>query len=222
MAESPIVDPRESGRKHQRFADVETGLLGLFHFYRAYGHFLQGRTLHAVRASRWYYSALMMHADMLFTVDRGADLQDGAALRALRDLGRTDLVAELEQCLAKPATAQGVTLAAVIRRLRNQVLVHHSFDLEEQGPALIYLGLPDELAATAFEGLLASVRHTLAEIHKEKLRLVQDQIVLGVSLSSSMSDITQTPERARQAERQRRQRQSSASKKAARDKQISP
>jgi hypothetical protein len=111
----------------------------------------------------------------------------------------------LEQCLAKPANAQGVTLAAVIRRLRNQVLVHHSFDLEEQGPALIYLGLPDELAATAFEGLLASVSRTLAEI-----------------LSSSTSDITQTPERARQAERQRRQRQSSASKKADIDKPTSP
>jgi hypothetical protein len=71
MAEALIVDPRESGRRHQRFADVETGLLGLFHFYRAYGQLLQGRTLHPVRASRWYYSALMMHADMLFTVDRG-------------------------------------------------------------------------------------------------------------------------------------------------------
>jgi hypothetical protein len=218
MDDSPIVDPRESGRRHQRFADVETGLLGLFHFYRAYGHFLQGSTLYTVRASRWYYSALLMHADMLFTVDKGGDPQDGAALRALRDLGRRDLVLELEQRLAQPANSQDLTLAEVIRRLRNQVLVHHSFDLEEQGPALLYLGLPDELAAIAFEGLLTSVKHALAEIQEEKMRLAQDQLVLGVPLSSSLSDIAAAPERARQTAKERRQAQRLASKKGPADK----
>lgn len=39
----------------------------------------------------WHYTAVMLHADVLFTGSRSSDTVDGAAFRALRDLGRDDL-----------------------------------------------------------------------------------------------------------------------------------
>jgi hypothetical protein len=201
--------PDEAGvnmlRSHSRLADLETGLLGLLHFYDMYDRFVRGTGLNEVRAARWYYSALMMHADMLFTVDKGKDPQNGAALRALRDLGRGDLLLELQDRLDQPATPTGLTLGKAIKRLRNDVLVHHSFDMEEQGSALLALGQPDQQSGVAFEALITSVKNVLAEIYKEKLRLAEE--LFALNLAVSLQHISAAPERARQKERRRRREQ---------------
>jgi hypothetical protein len=69
VAESPADDPLKLSPKHQRFADVETGLLGFLHFYRRYAPYRPLQGLDAIRALRWYYGALFIHADMLFTAE---------------------------------------------------------------------------------------------------------------------------------------------------------
>jgi len=149
---------------------------------------------------------------MCFTADRGGDQQRGAALRCLRDLDRPDLKGKLENALSEPINKVGRRLGDAIHRIRNEALIHHSFDFENQGGALLHVGEPDqEMAALAFETLAEAVREVLAEVKQEKVTLIAKMLVEG-TLAEYSSSIDAAPARARDKEREHRRAQRSETK----------
>ena len=201
-----------AGLRHTRLTDLETGLEGLQHFYFILNELSKWGDA-AARQQRWYQSAFYMQADMLFTSDRrNGDGQPGAALRALRDLGYRHLQAPLEAALAEPINANGRKLCDAILRIRNEAFVHHSFDLESQGAALLYVGEPEpERAVAAFEKLMAVVGEVLDVIRQEKLKLMAE-LVLDDAALSALAAVPGAPSRARALERERRRQQSRSAK----------
>jgi len=207
VPETPPLD----GERHARLADLETGLRGLLHFQEVLGQWMAKGKMASIQ-QRWYYGAMILWADALFMGDRGGDSERGAALRALRDLGRNDLKSILETALAEPINPNGRTLGDAIHRIRNEVLVHHSFDFEEQGAALLYTGIPDaEMAPAAFEKLTAAVEAVLAEIKAEKVTLTAKMFLEGTLTDYSRS-LDAAPERARAKEKKLRHEQRAAAR----------
>jgi hypothetical protein len=154
----------------QQIVAIETALHGIQHWMHEYEADYRGGMFTAERAN-WYYGALLLHADIAFTSERKGDQQPGAVLRALRDLGQSELVRLLTTELDAPATKNGQTLGAIIGRIRNEMLVHMSYRIEADfGSTLIFAGPSDDpMFAQSFGRLLDAVGEVLRQLHDIKL-----------------------------------------------------
>jgi len=130
---------------------------------------VHGLPLESERAI-WYRDALYLHADVLFTSDKGKDPLDGAALRALRDLGCQAQVELFRKALDTPATKSNQPLRAVIRRIRNEMIVHSNFRLDQMGSAMRFIGWgeSDDYIVHAFNVLIRTCEQVLADIARIK------------------------------------------------------
>ena len=191
-------------RRAARLDGVAQGLMCFVHFVEMASDLAQAAT--PPHWYWWYNSAAMVQADMLFCGKVAGDLQPGAALRALRDLGRPDLVEALSAVVNKRAY-NNRTLGDVFTRMRNEAIVHHSFDFEAQGRALVYLGEPDnESYSQALEELIAVIDKTVDEIHSDHMLITLDSILNGRFLDIFKA-IGSSPNRAKETELQRRAKQ---------------
>lgn len=145
-----------------QLAAMHSALKGLLHWYTRYSEEMDRGLLNA-EATWWYYVALMLHADVLFTGERGGDSQAGATQRALRDLGLTSQLAELGHALAAPANKNRASLAKLIGRIRNE-LAHTNFRIADQGSLLRYMEQEDQEFAVAFNGLVQAVKDLVDEL----------------------------------------------------------
>jgi hypothetical protein len=191
----------------QQIVALETGLHGLFHWRREYEAAYRSGPVGAERAN-WYYSALLLHADVAFTSNRARDSQTGAALRALRDLGRPELVRKLVTALDAPATDKGQPLGVVIKRIRNEMLAHISYRMSDYGPALLLVGSKSNQFADAFAALLEASKEVLQSLHDMKLELIE-RMPAGQSLELMDS----AAERARASVQAQRSEQSRLDKR---------
>jgi hypothetical protein len=157
----------------QRLTSVWTNLRALLHWWEKYWAWLdRGRTdSMALERAGWYFSALILQADTLFTSGRSGSSQHGAALN---QLGHDDLKQLLDKVLQAPATQGGRPLKAVIHRMRNDVMVHTDLDFEDYGPALVFLGLQGPEWPAALQALMSASESVVTALETETAKLMQE------------------------------------------------
>ena len=109
---------------------LKTDLQGLVYWWER--HQEVPRTLEEGARGLWHLAARVNHADILFTGKRRPDSLEGAVFRTLRDLGVPELGDPFRQALSAPASASGLSLDKVIKRMRN-AFAHRSHDLQQHG-----------------------------------------------------------------------------------------
>ncbi len=180
---------------------LKTDLQGLVYWWER--HQEVPRTLEEGARGLWHLAALVNHADILFTGKRRPDSLEGAVFRTLRDLGVPELGDPFRQALSAPASAGGLSLDKVIKRMRN-AFAHRGHDLQQHGDDFAFWGLSQSNASfQAFSGLIGATRGVLEVIEMHMLDLVAQFVATG-TLGDLDRYIMTGPERAVRATRQRR------------------